>query len=97
MGNIEFILTRDERLSITEIPENIDKLIIVKHYTLSEFDHELINNCRSSHNRIGFALQLGILRHKGYNLKNSTKIPHVILRFVGKQLNVKAKDYMVQP
>jgi hypothetical protein len=89
----EILLTLGERLKITEIPEDVDKLTIIRYYTFSESDLKIINNCRGSHNKIGFALQLGILRHKGWTLKNSTVIPKSILEFVCKQLNIKQMEY----
>ncbi len=93
MNKREILLTPEERLKITEILEDVDKLTIIRYYTFSESDIKIINNCRGSHNKIGFALQLGILRHKGWTLKNSTVIPKSILEFVCKQLNIKQMEY----
>jgi TnpA family transposase len=93
MSKINIFLTKQEREEIIKISENISKIEIVKNYTLNEDDIKLINECRLDYNKIGFALQLGILRHKGWTLKSNTYIPKEILVFLGKQLNINPKKY----
>ncbi len=93
MDNIEVILTKQERLELIEISENISKAEIIANYTLNDFDLKLVNECRLDYNKIGFALQLGILRHKGYSVQSNINIPKEILSFVAKQLNIKSKEY----
>ena len=92
MDNIEVILTKQERLELIEISENISKAEIIANYTLNDFDLKLVNECRLDYNKIGFALQLGILRHKGYSVQSNINIPKEILSFVAKQLNIKSKE-----
>ena len=93
MDSIEVILTKQERLELIEISENISKAEIISNYTLNDFDLKLVNECRLDYNKIGFALQLGILRHKGYSVQSNINIPKEILSFVAKQLNIKSKEY----
>ena len=93
MDSIEVILTKQERLELIEISENISKAEIIANYTLNDFDLKLVNECRLDYNKIGFALQLGILRHKGYSVQSNINIPKEILSFVAKQLNIKSKEY----
>ena len=40
MDNIELILTKQERLELIEISENISKAEIIANYTLNDFDHK---------------------------------------------------------
>ena len=93
MNEIEIILTKHEREELIKIPESIDRLEIIQNYALSEFELKLVRECRLAHNKIGFALQVGILKHKGYPLRSNTIIPKEILIFLGKQLNIKPKEF----
>ena len=56
MDSIEVILTKQERLELIEISENISKAEIIANYTLNDFDLKLVNECRLDYNKIGFAL-----------------------------------------
>lgn len=76
MATPEILLTEDQRLEFTQISSNINEWEIAKYYTFSEQDKEIINRHRRDYNRLGFAVQLGVLRNWiGYNkLDNYFKV-----------------------
>lgn len=82
------LLTNNQRLEIMNISENITADELYKYYTLSFEDIDLINKHRLDHNRIGFAVQLTILRHSGWAISDFDVIPINIIQFVAKQLDV---------
>jgi len=80
------ILTSTERASQYALPENQDDLI--RYYTLNEPDISLIRQRRGDANRLGFAVQLCLLRYPGYALFNDTIIPEPIIQFIADQIQV---------
>ncbi|WP_238903425.1 DUF4158 domain-containing protein [Clostridium sp. YIM B02506] len=57
MATPEILLTEEQRLEFTQIPQNISEWEIARHYTLNENDIEIINRHRRDYNRLGFAVQ----------------------------------------
>lgn len=43
MASPEILLTEDQRLEFTQIPENISEWEIARYYTLTENDIEIVN------------------------------------------------------
>jgi TnpA family transposase len=82
------LLSEEEKMEITQISENISKEEIIKYYTCSEFNLNIINKYRKDHNKLGFAIQLGVLKHKGWQMSYMNNIPDTIILYVSKQLNV---------
>lgn len=64
------ILLAAERQSLLAISDLKDDLI--QHYTLSDIDLSLIQQCRGAHNRLGFAIQLCYMRHPGLVLASDS-------------------------
>ena len=93
MRTTEVILTKQEKFNLIEISKDISKVEIIKNYTLSDYDFELIDQCRLDYNKLGIALSIGVLRHKGYSLNSTISIPKSILIFLRKQLNIKNIEY----
>ena len=56
MATAEILLTEDQRLEFTQIPQNISEYEIVKYYTFSTYDIGIINKHRRDYNRLGFAV-----------------------------------------
>ncbi|MFW9620770.1 MAG: Tn3 family transposase, partial [Macromonas sp.] len=61
---------------------------IIRYYTLSEADLSLIRQRRGDANRLGFAVQLCLLRHPGQGLLPHAVVPVVLLEWVGQQLQL---------
>ena len=57
------ILSATERTGLLVLPESQDDLI--RYYTFSETDVALIRQRRGDANRLGFAVQLCLLRYPG--------------------------------
>src|SRR4051812_2433839 len=60
------LLTDEERRALLGIPLDADSM--VRCFTLSRADQELVAARRRDANRIGFAVQLALLRHPGIAL-----------------------------
>ncbi|USK32093.1 DUF4158 domain-containing protein [Bacillus sp. F19] len=82
------LLTPEQRLELVRIPENISEQELGRNFTLSDFDLELIKNRRRDYNRLGFAIQLCVLRFPGWSLNDVEPIPRKVLQHVARQLNV---------
>lgn len=92
MDAAEILLTDEQRLEFTRIPPNIDDWEIAKHYTFSEKDKEIINRRRRDYNRLGFAVQLGMLRNPGWVLTSFDDIPEPVLEYIAEQIGVNANE-----
>jgi TnpA family transposase len=62
------LLTDEERRLLLGVPRDPDDL--ARHYTLTRSDQELVSHRRGAANRLGFAVQLALLRHPGRALPN---------------------------
>lgn len=92
MDAAEILLTDEQRLEFTRIPPNIDDWEIAKHYTFSEKDKEVINRRRRDYNRLGFGVQLGMLRNPGWALTSFDDIPEPVLEYIAEQIGVNANE-----
>jgi TnpA family transposase len=68
-----------------EILHNISEYEIGKHYTFSPLDIDIINKHRRDYNRLGFALQLALLRYPGLPLSSINNIPDSVLNYIAEQ------------
>lgn len=87
------ILTKEQRLEFTSIPDNLSESDIARYYTFSQADIEIINRHRREYNRLGFGLQLCVLRYPGWPLSIVKDIPQNVLNYVSKQINVEPEIY----
>lgn len=84
----EIILSNQERIFLSQFPEEINREEIIVNYDYSEEDLNLIMIRRREHNKLGFALQLGVLRHTGKTLNSFDKIPEIIISYVSMKLGI---------
>src|SRR5438270_4235506 len=61
---------------------------MVRHWLLSQEDRARIEDRRRSYNRLGFAVQLCLLRYPGWPLGPGEDPPPNLLKFVAEQLDV---------
>ena len=80
------ILTDRQRAALFDLPRTEAEML--RHYILADDDIELIQDRRRPENRIGFALQLCVLRYPGRLLSQGEVIPDKVLRFIGAQLGI---------
>ena len=93
MAAPEILLTEEQRLEFTQIPQNISEEEISRYYTFSNVDLEIINRHRRDYNKLGFAVQLCCLRHPGWTLVNTNDIPDPVLSYIAEQLKVNPKEF----
>lgn len=93
MAIVEILLTEDQRLEFTQIPQNISEYEIIKYYTFSVYDLTIINKHRRDYNRIGFAVQLAVIHNFGWSLSSINNIPQNVLNYIAKQIKTNPKDF----
>lgn len=86
------LLTPEQRLEFMSVPDSISEYEIGIHYTLSSLDVEMIKRRRRDHNKLGFALQLCVLRFPGWTLSDVHHIPDSVLEYIAKQLGINSKE-----
>lgn len=82
------LLSATERASLLALPESQDDLI--RFYTFDESDLALIRQHRGDANRIGFAVQLALLRYPGYALGSDVQLPGSIIEWIARQVHAEA-------
>lgn len=81
------LLTPEQRKEILNL-NHLSEYEFTFYHSLSNYDIEVINRHRRAHNRLGFALQLCILRNPGCTLNSVLEIPDNIIAYVAKQIDV---------
>lgn len=77
------LLTAEQRVEFMQIPSDND-WDLGTYYTFSQHDLDIINNHRRDHNRLGFAVQLAVLRFPGWSLSDLKMIPDSALSYIAK-------------
>ncbi len=80
------LLGDDARQRLFAIPT--DEASMARYYLLTEPDRALIARRRRDENRLGFAVQLCLLRHPGGGLRFGEEIPAPFAAFVADQIGV---------
>lgn len=78
------LLSDTERDSLLVLPESQDDLI--QQYSFTDADLALIRQRRGAANRLGFAVQMCLLRYPGYALASDTMLPDPVIHWVAKQV-----------
>ncbi|CAA0128661.1 Uncharacterised protein [Starkeya nomas] len=78
------LLKVHDRRTLFNIPADEDSLI--RHYSLSSADRLEIELRRREHNRLGFAVQLSLMRYPGRVLGAEEVPPRAMLRYVADQI-----------
>ncbi len=82
------LLTSAQRLRFAEIPADLDDRLMARHHTLSKFELAAIRKRRGPENRLGFGVQLALLKYPGRPLRPAQRVPEKIVRFVASQIGV---------
>ncbi|EDP62690.1 transposase Tn3 [alpha proteobacterium BAL199] len=85
------LLNDAERRELFEIPRHEAGLI--RHYTLSANDIEVAIGRYGAVNRLGFGVQLCLLRHPGFGLRVDEKVPEELLAYIAYQLGVSPRSF----
>ncbi len=78
------LLKIHDRQKVFDIPADEDSLI--RHYSLPPADRLEIELRRREHNRLGFAVQLCLMRYPGRVLGAEETPPRAMLRYVADQI-----------
>ncbi len=85
------LLSTEQRLEWMTPPNGEWEL--ATYYTFSQHDLDIIHRHRRDYNRLGFAVQLAVLRYPGWSLTDIEEIPDFLIDYIAKQLNVDPKVY----
>jgi hypothetical protein len=79
------LLSEAQRARFAALPE-MDARELARHHTLSEVDLAAVSVRRGASNRLGFAVQLCLLRYPGRPLRAGEAVPRSIVEFVASQV-----------
>jgi TnpA family transposase len=85
------LLSSEQRTRLFSIPS--DTATMTHHYVLDADDLALIRTKRRSVNRVGFAVQLCLLRYPGFGLGPAEQPSETMIAFVAHQLGVLSADF----
>src|SRR3546814_10988026 len=89
------LLTDTERRALFGVPTAREDL--ARHYMLSARDLALVAARRGDTNRIGFAVQLAVLRHPGFGFTLEEGVPAYLVAFMGEQIGVADSAFGAMP
>jgi hypothetical protein len=86
-------LNPEQRHALTQIPTDLSDRDIARYYTFTEKERELINRRRRASNRLGFAVQLALLKFPGRTLMEVKEVPRAVLTAIAEQVDVPASAF----
>jgi TnpA family transposase len=89
------LLTPEQRQAFMQIPE--DEWVLGTYYTFSKRDLEIINKRRKEENRLGFAVQLAVLRYLGWPYTHIKSIPDSVIHYISKQIGATPSSLSLYP
>lgn len=82
-------LTAPERQGYQQVPTTLSETDLRQYFYLTEADREQISQQRREGNRLGWAVQLGLVRLMGYLPEEwPRQVPPALVQFVGQQLSI---------
>jgi TnpA family transposase len=87
------LLTPEERLQYMKISTTLSEWELGTYFTFTQYDLDIIKRHRREYNRLGFAIQLCVLRFLGWTLSDIKEIPQVIINYVANQIVVDPTNY----
>ena len=82
------LLTPEERLQYLQIPPNLSEWELSVYFTLTQHDIDIIQRRRRDYNRLGFAVQICVLRYLGRTIFDVKEVPAQALSYIAKQVDV---------
>lgn len=83
-------LSAAERLRFNSFPSDLSSEDLIGFFTLSSTDLRQIPANASAANRLGFALQMVLLRFLGFHLPELSSVPNAIIGFAASQIDVES-------
>jgi hypothetical protein len=87
------VLTPEQRLLFTTLPDDLSSQEITRYYTLQPEDKYFVRQHRGQANKLGVALQLCALRFQGRMLMQITTISEPVVVYMAEQLNLPATTF----
>ena len=87
------LFTPEQRDRLRGIPPEFSDREIARYYTFTPADLAAINRRRRGHNRLGFAVQLAMLRFPGRTLVDLGTIPPRVLAYLAHQVDVPSSTF----
>jgi hypothetical protein len=85
------LLSNEQRTRLFAVP--VDHAEMAKHYVVSADDLVFVRTKRRSVNRLGFAVQLCLLRYPSLGMGPAEQPPEAMIAFVARQLGVRHVDF----
>lgn len=85
-------LSEAERSRLSRFPSALPESDLIQYFTLGQDDLAQIKRQRRSENRLGFALQLCILRYLGFCPDDLQQIPTQVVEYLAQQLETQADE-----
>lgn len=82
------LLTPEARAALLQIPPDLSDRDLARYYTLTPADQAVIARHRLPYNRLGFAVQLCMLRFPGRPLTDLLPLPARVLHYIAAQVAV---------
>lgn len=92
-ARVRELLTSEERLQYLQIPPDLGECELGACFTFIQHDLEVIHQRRRDYNRLGFAVQLCVLRYLGWTNSDVKEVPIQILRYIAKQINADVDSF----
>lgn len=73
-ARVRELLTPEERLQYLQIPPDLGEWELGTYFTFTQHDLEIIQQRRRDYNRLGFAVQLCVLRYIGWTLSDVKEV-----------------------
>ncbi len=85
-------LSETERLRFNSFPADLSTGDLIAFFTLGESDLLQIPATASATNRLGFALQLLLLRFLGFHLPELKTLPETVVNYVASQIGAESRE-----
>jgi len=82
------LLTPEQRAAFVRIPDDLPDREIARYYTFTPDDLAVIKRRRRAANKLGFAVQLAVLRFPGRTITELPSIPARMLAYIAHQVGV---------
>src|SRR6266478_9784438 len=86
-------LNPEQRHALTQISSDLSDRDIARYSTSTEKERELIHRRRRASNRLGFAVQLALLKFPGRTLMEVKEVPRAVLNAIAEQIDVPASAF----
>lgn len=87
MAKVVNLLSPTQRAKVLQIPDDFSEREIVRYYSFSPEDLDVIAEHRRPQNRLGFSVQLAYLRYPGRAWNPEEQIPQNILTYLAHQID----------